>query len=97
VSVTVETFLENYAEFAPLHEEDAAYVAAVLARAERRIGPSWPEETRDDIVMLQAAHNLATSPMGRNARLSDKDGTSSYGCELHERKKGNAFARCKVV
>jgi hypothetical protein len=80
-----------------MHAEDAPLIAAVIARAERRIGDLWPAEVRDDIVELQAAHMLALSPAGRNAKLSEPGMPTAYECELKERKKGNAFARLRIV
>lgn len=97
MAVTVESFLVAYPEFVPMHTEDAPLVAAVLARAERRIGDLWPATIRDDVVELQAAHMLALSPAGRNAKLSEPGTKTAYECELHERKRGNAFARLRVV
>lgn len=97
MAVTVEQFLVEYPEFAPLYVEDEPLVEAVVARADRRVSPSWPADTRDDIVYAQAADTLARSPMGRNARLSEKDGETSYAQDLKERKKAHAFARSRVV
>lgn len=99
MTVTATTFLIDYPEFEPLHAEDSALITAVLGRAERRITPSWPEDTRDDMVSLQAADMLARTPMGRNAKLSSPDYRvrTSYAEELDQRKKAYAFGRSRVV
>lgn len=94
---TAESFLIAYPEFAPLHLAAAALVDAVLARADRRITSEWPEETREDIVMLQAADMLARTPMGRNAQLSEPGAPTAWGEELKIRKMGFACARSRVV
>ncbi len=97
MAVTVDSFLEAYPEFAPMHAEDETLVPAVLARAERRIGNVWTESVRDDIVELQLAHMLALMPAGRNAKLSEPGSPTAYECDLKERKKGNSFAKYRIV
>jgi hypothetical protein len=99
MAVTVEQLLIEYREFEPLHAENETLVAAVLARADRRISPSWPSDTRDDVVYLQAADMLARTPMGRNANLSSPDYRvrTTYAEELDQRRKGYAFARARMV
>lgn len=98
MTVSVAQFLVEFPEFAPMHDEDPAFLAAVLARADRHISPSWPTETRDDLVYLQCADNCAQSPMGRNAKLSEKgDAETSYAKELACRKKAFAAGRSRVV
>ncbi len=97
MATTTAQLIIEYPEFAVLNEQDAAYVTAVLARAERRVSPTWPADTRDDMVYLRAAHMLALSPMGRDAKLSDKHGVTSYGQELQARIAANAVGRGRVV
>src|SRR5688572_7923419 len=97
MAVTVESFIEAFPEFTTLSEEQTALVPAVLARAERRIGDSWSDEIRDDIVELQAAHMLAMSPAGRNAKLSEPGVKTAYEEELALRKKAHAFGRMRIV
>jgi hypothetical protein len=97
VAVTVNSFLEAYPEFTALSEEQVLLVPAILARAERRIGDSWEEEIRDDIVELQAAHMLALTPAGRAAKLSSPGEPTAYQEELMVRKKGHAFGRMRIV
>ena len=102
MAVDSATFLDNYPEFAALQFEDVAdgttYVAAVLARAERRISSDIsPEALRDDFVMLQAADMLAMSPWGRAARLSEPGKPTAWCEDLERRKKAYGFARSRIV
>jgi hypothetical protein len=94
--VTPAAFLELYAEFQALYEEDPGLIVAALARAERRISDTWGSR-RDDAVALTAAHQLALSPWGRNARLSEPGKTTVYQAELDTWKKGHACARSRAV
>lgn len=101
-TTTAAQLIIEYPELAPLYAEDPAPVAAALARAERQTSADWDSTTRNDQVYLLAAHLLALSPMGRNARLSapsSKDGVyvSTYQDELQRRKAANAFARSRIV
>jgi hypothetical protein len=98
MAVTAESFLLAYPEFEPIHEQQTTLIAAVIARAELRITASWePADQRDQAVELQAAHMLALSPAGRNAKLSLPGEETAYEAELKARKKGYAFARLRVV
>ncbi len=97
MTVSTASFIEAYAEFEPLSEQYPNLVDAVIARAERRISISWPDEIRDDIVELQVAHLLAMTPAGRNAKLSEPGMPTAYQEELKLRKKGFAFGRLRVV
>lgn len=97
MAATTAQLVIEYPEFAVMNDQDPAYVAAVLARADRRTSPTWPSDTRDDMVYLRAAHILALSPMGRDAKLSDKHGVTSYGQELAARIAANGVGRGRVV
>jgi hypothetical protein len=97
MTVSVEDFLAAYPEFTPLSEEQTGLVAAVLERAERRIGDSWESNIRNDIVELQAAHLLAMTPAGRSAKLSEPGVKTAYEEDLMLRKKAHAFARMRIV
>lgn len=89
-------FVVIFPEFSALLAEDAALIAAALARAERRVSDSWGDR-RDDVVALTTAHQLALSPWGRNARMVSKDGSTTYGDELSNWKRGHACARNRAV
>jgi len=68
-------FLVSFPEFAKASPE---LVDAKLAEAARRIAPDvWKEKTDDGIGYL-AAHLLAVSPFGQQARLVAKDGGTVY-------------------
>lgn len=97
MAVTAASFLVAHPEFEPLNTEDPDLITAVLARAERRIGDIWREDLRDDIVELQCAHMLAMTPAGRNARLSKPGAPTAYQHELKCLKRGNAFAKLRIV
>jgi hypothetical protein len=94
--MTSAAFLIIFPEFVALNAEDPTLVTAALARADRRVSDSWGTR-RDDVIALTTAHQLALSPWGRNARLVAKDGTTTYGEELKEWKRGHAFARNRIV
>lgn len=81
-------FRARYPEFATAAD---THVDAALAEAERFTSDGWGAD-RDDIVALQAAHILAISPMGRDARLSAKDGSSTYLAQYERRAKAHACA-----
>lgn len=97
MAVTSAEFLVDYPEFVPLNAEDAPLIVAVLARAERRVSPTWPEATREDRVKLTAAVMLARGPWGRNARLSNNDGVTCYDKDLLDNAKAHAVGRSRVV
>lgn len=57
---------------------NAALVESRIAQAEARIDAAvWGARAADGVLYL-AAHLLATSPYGQQARLSSKDGSSTY-------------------
>ncbi len=94
--MTGAEFVVIFPEFVALNAEDPAYVTATLARAERRVSDSWGTR-RNDVVALTTANMLAAGPWGRNARLSEKDGTSTYSVELKEMKRAHACGRSRAV
>jgi hypothetical protein len=96
--VTSPEFLALFPEFAALAAEvgGADLISGALARSARRVSDSWGAR-RDDVIGLTTAHMLALGPWGRNARLSTPQGTTTYGAELAEMKKGHAYGRTRVV
>jgi hypothetical protein len=96
MALAVADFLKVFPEFNALYAEDPTYVSAALARAERRVSDSWGDR-RDDVVGYTAAHQLALSPYGRNARMIDGKNVSTYSVELEKMKKGHACARMRSV
>jgi hypothetical protein len=97
MAVTAESFLLAYPEFKTLPAEDTTLVAAMLARAERRVGNMWRADLRDDIVELTCAHMLSLTPSGRNAQLSEPGSPTAYQRDLKCLMKANAFARMRIV
>jgi hypothetical protein len=97
VAVLSADFLINYPDFAPLGQTDATLITAVLARAERRVSPTWTAATRDDMVMLVAADMLAKGPWGRNANLKEPGKPSAYAEEIKERKLAETCGRSRIV
>lgn len=68
-------FIGSFPEFAGAPQ---ALIQAKLDEAARNMDlPVWGALADDGISYL-AAHKLATSPAGQNARLITKDGTSTY-------------------
>jgi hypothetical protein len=51
---------------------------AGIDSADRLVSNDSYGDKRDDVVLLTAAHTLALSPAGRNAKLSTPDGKSTY-------------------
>ena len=97
MSVTAESFIAAYPEFASIHDEDAELVALHIARAEALVGDTWRSDIRDQIVELRVAHRLAMSPAGRNAKLSEPGAPTAYERDLKCLMKGNAFAKLRIV
>ncbi len=84
--MTKEAFLDAYPEFVVADSQEPALVPAKLAEAEKNVSDIWGDK-RDDIVGLTAAHLLAISPFGRNAKLSSEKGTSTWGDQLKARRR----------
>jgi hypothetical protein len=81
--VTLVEFRARFPEFEPTNDD---MVTAQLAAAELFVSDSWDTDERDEIVALRAASLIATSPVGRQAGLSDpKKGISTYDRRLEER------------
>jgi hypothetical protein len=77
--MTVPSFLSAFPEFTDVSTETPGLVAAKLAQAARRVAAgSVAEFLRDDLIAYLAAHLIATSPQGQQARLSSDAGSSTY-------------------
>lgn len=75
---TTEDLTDAFPEF---READADLLSSRLGAAIRRVDALvWGSMWQDGVLML-AAHLLAISPYGMNARLSAKDGSSTYLAE----------------
>lgn len=90
MSVTVESFLEEFPEFVPLNMQFPTLLPAVLERAEAAVADHW-DDRRDEIVMLRLAANLAASPLGRAAQLLSQDGSSTYSRQLQALEEAHAI------
>lgn len=89
MAVTTASFVIAFAEFSFV---DSALLTAQLAHVEAIVSADVydTEAKRDYVVQLTLAHALALSPMGRDAGLVAKDGTTTYGAQLKALKLGNA-------
>lgn len=63
---------------------------AAIDTADRNVSGDAFADKRDDVVLLTAAHTLALSPAGRNAKLSTPDGKSTYQWLLRTYKLANS-------
>jgi len=91
--MTQDAFLARYPEF---NTAPDGMVAAALAEATLAVGDVW-EDLRDEIIGLEAAHRLAISPFGRDAKMSSGLGKSTYGEQLEKRKRMMACGLMRVV
>lgn len=78
--VDVNAFLAKYPEFDG-QAKNLRLIGAKLAEAGRRVDPAVYGDLADDAQAALAAHLLASSPMGQNAKLVAKDGNTTYGKE----------------
>ena len=69
---------------------DTDWLTAELAAAELRVGDTWEDPYRDEIVGLETAATLARSPAGRAAQLLSQDGESVYSRALMHRYQAEA-------
>lgn len=77
--MTVASFLEAFPEFTDVNTETPDLVSAKLAQATRRVAEGTVSAfLRDDLIAYLAAHLIATSPQGQQARLSSDAGSSTY-------------------
>lgn len=86
------TFLQRFPEFA----EAGDLIDSALAQADREISDTVTTR-RDDLVGLAAAHILATSPFGRDARLSSVKGESVYSARLDAMREIHAVGRFRLA
>lgn len=74
--IQASRFVEQYPEFQAIYSQNPGYVQGVVNRIDRSIDASVAN--REDLVFLAIAADIARSPIGRGAQLSNKDGSSSY-------------------
>jgi hypothetical protein len=92
--MTTLSFLIRHPEFATAIVSYSGLVDAALADAETAVSDSWGIQ-RDQVVALTAAATLAVSPFGRNARMVDEKGWSTYSKRLAELKYAHACGRAR--
>lgn len=80
MAISEAQFLIRFPEF---EGAPAGLIDEVIAEATRRVDPDQYLETTDDAIKYLAAHKLAISPYGQQARLST-DGSSTYKVEFDE-------------
>ena len=81
MAVERRDFLARFPEFEPASK---GMIDEAIAEAARNVvGGVWREKN-DDGVRWLAAHLLAISPFGQQARLISKDGSTTYGKRFAE-------------
>ena len=84
MAVTVDSFLTHHPEFRPA---EVSLIQAKISDAVLRVDASiWGTKT-DNGVRLLAAHTLALSPFGQNAKLVSKEGQTTYGQQYAQARK----------
>lgn len=81
MAVDATDLVTRFPEFTPAVSANPAMVDAAIAEAARRIDVDVWGTKSDDGTLYLAAHLLAISPFGQNARLQSKAGESTYGNE----------------
>lgn len=76
----INIFLKRFPEFDG-QGKNLTLIKAKIDEATRRTDPTLASDLADDITYYLAAHLLAQSPMGQNAKLVAKDGSTTYGKE----------------
>jgi hypothetical protein len=76
MAVAYADFLARFPEFEPAPK---AMVEAALSEARRNVDAEVFGDKTDDAIRWKAAHLLAISPFGQQARLISKDGSTTYG------------------
>lgn len=81
MAVSSTDFLEMFPEF---NRAEPEMIDRALAEAERGVSSTTFGDRVDDAVIWKAAHILASTPWGQNARLMSKDGKTVYGQHYRE-------------
>lgn len=76
MAVKFDDFICRFPEFQSAPE---SLVRAALKEAARHVDECVFGTQTDDAIYWKAAHILAIKPFGRNARLVNKDGSTTYG------------------
>ncbi len=78
MTVSIATFKAHFPEFADARAPDDL-IAAKLDEADNQTNSETWGDLLDQGILYLAAHLLATSPFGQQARLASSDATSTYG------------------
>ncbi len=78
MTVSAATFLVEFPEFGPTNTQRPGLIEAKLAHAQRFVSTRLWGDRYDRAVYLKAAHLLAMSPFGENARLSKTSPETVY-------------------
>ena len=81
MTVSRADFLARFPEFEPA---SPSMVEAALGEAVRNVDSEIFADKTDDAVKWKAAHLLAISPFGQQARLISKTGETTYGKYFRE-------------
>lgn len=76
MAVERRDFLSRFPEFEPASK---AMIETALDEAERNVDAEVFAGKTDDAIRWKAAHLLAISPFGQQARMISKDGSTTYG------------------
>jgi hypothetical protein len=76
MAVSRRDFLARFPEFEPASK---AMVEQAIDEAGRNVDAEVFDDKTDDAIRWKAAHLLAISPFGQQARLIAKDGSTTYG------------------
>lgn len=92
--MTAAELRTRFPEFGPTAD---ATVTAALAAAELFVSDTWDADQAEEVIALKAASIIATSPVGRAAKLSDpKTGISAYDKRLRELYESHACCLSRV-
>jgi hypothetical protein len=79
MAVDVDNFLARFPEFEPATEP---MIREAIADAVLNVDADIFGTKTDQAVKLRAAHYLAVSEWGKQARMISKDGSTTYGVEF---------------
>jgi hypothetical protein len=82
--LTVRTFQRRFPEF---RDTDVGIIQARIDEAHVRVDESvWGDDRAATAIAWLAAHMIATSPVGEQARIADEDGKTRYLKEFNRMK-----------
>ena len=90
-------FVDRFPEFVEAETAYPGMITSCIASAQRRVDETVWGSTYQDGAMMLAAHLLAISPFGQNARLVAKDGSSTYLTEFERMRDEATFGAGRVL